>query len=227
MIVKVTPHYTRFKHWFQSESLYKGPPKSVVVVAMFRDPYDWCEAMRERPHHAHDHIGLSWLSFVTKPWMGKRGPYDNNISQTPGMKENVTCFSQFRFVDVIPCSREDSPKLAGHADYKYELFHDGSERAYSSIIDLRRAKIENHLSTSSFNATREFYPFRYEDLESNGTEKLLSLLEAATGFERKCNASVPTGEVRHKEVPKEFMDWMNKFVDWDMEARIGYYQRDM
>ena len=35
---------------------------------MFRDPYDWIEAMRERPHHAHEHIGMEWKDFVTMGW---------------------------------------------------------------------------------------------------------------------------------------------------------------
>ena len=91
---------------------------------MFRDPYDWVWAMKERPHHAHDHIGLPWLEFVTKPWIGKRGKADMNTTIS-GMKKHVTCFSQFSFAEVMPCSREDSPKIVGHADYKYELFHDG------------------------------------------------------------------------------------------------------
>jgi hypothetical protein len=206
--------------------LYKGAPNSVVVVALFRDPFDWVWAMKERPHHAHDHIGLPWLEFVTKPWMGKRGPHDRNITQMPGMKETVTCFSQFSFVEVMPCSKEDSPKVVGHADYKYELLHDGSERAYSSIIDLRKEKIENHLSTSSYNATRAFYPFRYEDLESNGTDLLLSLLKETTGIEPQCRSSEPKGTVKHKEVPQEYVSWMNKYIDWNVEARIGYFPRE-
>ena len=179
--------------------------------------------MKERPHHAHDHIGLEWLNFVTKPWIGKRGPHDRNI--TSDMKKNVSCFGQFKYVDVMPCSREDSPKKPGYADYKYELLNDGSERAYSSIVDLRTAKIRNHLSAARFNSTREFYPFRYEDLSTNGTELLLSLLERCIGIERKCKASAPMNEVKHKEVPDDYIDWMNNYVDWDVEAKIGYQPR--
>jgi hypothetical protein len=93
------------------------------------------------------------------------------------MKETVTCFGPFSFAEVMPCSRADSPKVNGHSDYKYELLHDGSERAYSSIIDLRKAKIENHLSISAYNGTRAFYPFRYEDLESNGTGLFVKLAQ--------------------------------------------------
>ncbi len=27
---------------------------------------------------------------------------------------------------------------------------------------------------------------------------------------------------KHAELPDEFIDWMNKFVDWEVESRIGY-----
>lgn len=104
------------------------------------------------------------------------------------------------------------------------VIHPGSERAYPSIIDLRREKIKNHLSASRFNATRAFGAFHYEDLESNGTEQLLSFLEEATGINRKCKAQ-PKGSTHKKDVPKEYVTWMTKYVDWDMEAQIGYLPR--
>eukprot|EP01082_Thalassiosira_pseudonana_P005344 g4856.t1 g4856 contig18:72650-74040(-) len=224
--IKVTTEYRRFKHWFQEEDPERVPSKSAVVVSMYRDPYDWVWAMKERPHHAHDHIGLEWRPFVTKPWIGKRGPNDKNITLTPGLRNNVTCLERYSFKEIIPCSKGDSPSKKGYADYKYELYHDGSERAYSSIVDLRKEKIENHLSVAEFDGTRAFYPFRYEDLEANSTQVLLDLLEGATGIRPRCNATEPrVGGVKHKTVPKEFVEWMNQFVDWDVEYQIGYMRR--
>ncbi|ACI64228.1 predicted protein [Thalassiosira pseudonana CCMP1335] len=217
---------SQFKHWFQEEDPERVPSKSAVVVSMYRDPYDWVWAMKERPHHAHDHIGLEWRPFVTKPWIGKRGPNDKNITLTPGLRNNVTCLERYSFKEIIPCSKGDSPSKKGYADYKYELYHDGSERAYSSIVDLRKEKIENHLSVAEFDGTRAFYPFRYEDLEANSTQVLLDLLEGATGIRPRCNATEPrVGGVKHKTVPKEFVEWMNQFVDWDVEYQIGYMRR--
>ena len=73
--IPVRTDFTRFKHWFQfDDDTVRND--SAVVIAMFRDPYDWVEAMHERPHHAHAHIGLDWEEFVTKPWTGPRGPAD-------------------------------------------------------------------------------------------------------------------------------------------------------
>lgn len=196
---------------------------------MYRDPYDWVWAMKERPHHAHDHMNLPWLKFVTKPWVGNnytRGAIDKNITKF-GQKNEVTCIEGYTYREIIPCSFDDPlhEKLDGYGDYKYELMHDLSERAYSSIVELRSAKITNHLAVSKFEGTRAFYPFRYEDLSANGTEVLLKLIESATGFKRKCEAVEPKGASKHKEVPEEYVKWMNKYVDWDVEALVGYSRR--
>lgn len=242
--VKVTNEYTRDKHWFQESDPQRVPENSAVVVAMFRDPYDWVEAMRVRPHHAHDHVNwhtsqgqgrspLGWKKFVTKPWEGKRGPTDRKIAQTPGGIENTTCVDRYSFWHIAPCSPEDVQSLHRKADYKYELQHDGSERAYSSIIDLRRDKIMNHLSVANFPGTRAFFSNRFEDLNVNGTAKLLQNIEQATGMKAKCNATF--GKVRrlvkkritkHRELPDDYIQWMNRYVDWDVESRIGYYRRE-
>lgn len=228
-LTKVKVEYTKFKHWFQTEDTALVPPKSAIVISMYRDPYDWVWAMKERPHHAHDHMNLPWLQFVTKPWVGNsytRGAVDKNITKL-GQKDEVTCMEGYSYKEIIPCSFDDPlhQKREGYGDYKYELMHDMSERAYSSIVDLRSAKITNHLAVSKFEGARAFYPFRYEDLSANGTDVLLNLIESATGFKRKCEAVEPKGASKHKEVPKEYVKWMNQFVDWEVEALVGYSRR--
>jgi hypothetical protein len=226
---QVRVEFTKFKHWFQTENTTRVPSKSSIVISMYRDPYDWVWAMKERPHHAHDHINLPWLQFVTKPWVGNsytRGNVDKNITRN-GQKGSVVCLENYSYKEIIPCSPDDSlhVKRDGYGDYKYELMHDGSERAYRSIVELRSAKITNHLAVSKFEGARAFYPFRYEDLSSSGTDALLNLIERATGLKRKCKAVEPKGEIKHKEFPEEFVKWMNRFADWDVEALVGYSKR--
>jgi len=230
---------------------------------MFRDPYTWVEAMRVEPHHAHNHLimpkkkydpnqgwyeqggrPLGWKDFVTKPWIGKtmRGPADINITEIPGGKERALCINDYSFVEQSPCSQDDTSWLRGLGDNFYELQHDGSERAYSSVINLRRDKIINHLSVADFLGTRAFIPFRYEDMNANGTSALLRSLEDATGLKANCSAivggsyaTVTEGRRRlekkpitkHRELPVEFIKWMNEFVDWEIESRIGYVKREL
>ena len=214
------------KHQFQEDDVERVPENSAVVVAMFRDPYAWVEAMRVEPHHAHNHINmtqfvsnnkkgkgwkkqggkaLGWKEFVTKPWVGETG----------------------------------SRKFEGLGRSSYEMQADGSGRAYSSIIDLRRDKIINHLSVANFVGTRTFLPMRYEDLNANGTSVLLRSIEEATGLKANCSAVIGKGPIigkgrrrlrekritKHAKLPDEFIDWMNEFVDWEVESRIGYYRR--
>ena len=219
----MTNRYTHWKHWFQEDDPQQVPEESAVVVVMFRDPYTWVEAMREIPHHAHNHINLTqfdpnrkgsswrrkggrhleWKEFVTKPWIGK-----------------------------TDSKRGDG--IEGLGLNKYELQYDGSGRAYSSIIDLRRDKIINHLSVANFVGTRAFLPMRYEDLNANGTSVLLRSIEEAAGLKANCSAIIGKGGRRlkekkitkHSKLSAEFIDWMNEFVDWEVEGRIGYYKRD-
>ncbi|KAL7467565.1 hypothetical protein ACHAXS_007811 [Conticribra weissflogii] len=224
--IEVTTQYKRFKHWFQEEDLENVPKNSAVVVYMSRDPYDWVEAMRERPHHAHDHMNLDWRSFVTKPWIGHRGPHDA-LSMKNNSLTDAVCLDRFSFFEIMPCSPEDSKQINGYGGYKYELNHDGSEKPYSSIVDMRKEKIMNHLSVANFEGTKAFLPNRYEDLYMEGTSVLLEKLKELTGLEPRCKAIEGKGVIKHKEVPRDYVKWMNRFVDWGVEGHIGYERRHL
>jgi hypothetical protein len=197
---------------------------------MFRDPYDWVEAMRERPHHAHQHIGMQWKDFVTTPWVGPRGAADimkMERAREEGLHiDQSNCNVRYKFDEVIPCSKEDSTILDGFGFYMYELRHDESHRAYASIIELRSDKIRNFLQIPQMHGVKAFVPERYETLNMRGTAYILKQLEEVTGLKATCEPMVGKGVVNHKRVDPSFMEWMNKYHDWDTEALIGYVQRD-
>jgi hypothetical protein len=270
---QVNNEYTRYKHWFQEDTLQTK--NSAVVVSMFRDPMDWVEAMRWEPHHALDHLHfrnnsqvelvriepteddkwwwqiadkMQWKEFVTKPWVGRRGPNDEKLAQTRVGNESSECLDRYHFVDATPCSPEDSPIMRGLGEYKYEYKNDGSERGFNSILDLRRDKIMNHLSVAGFSGTRAFLPYRFEELKANGTAALLRDVEEATGLKAKCSAIygkendteghvIQAQSVRHRRLAEKvitkkrelsavYIKYMNKFVDWEVEKLIGYYPRE-
>ena len=161
---------------------------------------------------------------------------DKNISVTFGGIENADCLDHYTYYDAAPCSVGDAPFLRGLGEYKYEFKYDKSERGFSSIIDLRREKILNHLSVSEFRGVRSYLPLRFEDLNANGTRDLIKNLEEATGLTATCNATLGKAprhlrrlvkkKIRiHRELPSDFIEWMNRFVDWEVEGRIGYYRR--
>jgi len=213
---------------------------------------------------------LEWKDFVTKPWIGRRGQADYYISHSSSSTEdsikNAQCMDSYTYVDAAPCSVEDSPKLLGLGEYKYEFKHDDSERAFNSILELRAAKIINHLSVAKFRGTHSYFYYRFENLRFNGTTALLKDIEEATGIEPKCdviygkvrndNGQVTTEEEektkeneanqlvrvekvrrrrqlrkkiisKKRELSVDFIKYMNKYVDWEVERLIGYYPREV
>lgn len=227
--IDVQTDFTRFKHWFQFDDATVRN-ESAVVIAMFRDPYDWIEAMRERPHHAHEHIGMEWKDFVTKPWVGPRGPKDHaKIEDAKKDDRHIDkwgCLAGYKFDEVIPCSAEDSVKDDGYSNYMYELKNDESHRAYGSIVELRSEKIRNFVKVPTFHGVKAFFPKRYEELNMGGTASLLKELEEISGLTAKCKPFPGLGKVKHKVVDPEYTEWMNRYHDWEAEAMIGYEKRD-
>ena len=253
----MTDTYKRFKYWFQEDDLTNVPENSSVVVAMFRNPHDWVEAMRTKPLHALDHLQwhppgvdgnkdvnagtndyeewsarpLEWKEFVTKPWIGRRGKKDREISRTNRGMNSAKCMDSYSFYDAVPCSVDDAPIISEEmGEYKYEYKRDRSERGFSSIIDLRREKILNHLSVAEFRGTRAFLAFRVEDMNDNGMVALIKSLEEATGMKANCTAALDLALVQQntiapEELPEDYIEWMDRFVDWDVESRIGYSRR--
>ena len=227
--IEVQTNFTRFKHWFQ----FDDPTvrnDSALVIAMFRDPYDWIEAMRERPHHAHEHIGMQWKDFVTKPWVGPRGPEDQIKMQKAKEGDfhidKWGCLAGYKFDDVIPCSAEDSVNNDGYSNYMYELKNDESHRAYSSIVELRSEKIRNFVQVPNFHGVKAFFPERYEALSVRGTADFLNQVEEVSGLKAKCEPFPAKRGINHNIVDPEYTEWMNKYHDWDAEAMIGYVKRD-
>lgn len=188
--------------------------------------------MHERPHHAHKHMNLHWRDFVTRPWRGPRGITDYNLLKAAGGYEEVNaqvetkCLCNYTWNEIIPCSVKDSVLVEGYGMYMYELMPDGSGRAYPSIVDLRRDKILNFLTLPDMRGVRSFHPQQYEKLNEHGTASLLKTLEEATGKKAQCEAYTGTGIVKHKSIDKDFIRWMNKFVDWEVEGMIGYEKRE-
>jgi hypothetical protein len=174
---------------------------------------------------------ISNKNAVTKPWKGPRKINDYHLLKKSGSYEQVehdmgtTCVSNYTWNEVIPCANDDFTPIEGYARYMYELDHDGSGRAYPSIVDLRREKILNFLSMEKMMGVKYFHPTRYEDLYKDGTGGLLAMLEKETGKKSKCEPIEGKGIIKHKDVPKEFVQWMNKFVDWEVEGMVGYSKR--
>ena len=208
--------FTRFKHWFQynDTSMAENQPHA-LVIAQFREPYSWIEAMRRENHHAPLHAELNWQQFVTRKWWMPRPPKDEPLANETGR----VCGQHFHYNEVIPCSESVFRRRGGHP--RYELRIDGSGQPYDSIIQLRTDKIRNFLETAKYAGVLDHYTVRYEDVVTNGSGEVLSRIEKASGVKAKCKAKPPQ-ILSARTYDPTYVKWMNKKVDWSTEALLGY-----
>lgn len=248
----VTDDLTRYKHWFQSDRIdrteQEHEPEKTVVVALFRNVYQWVESMRAKPHHSPEHWNmeqeraLPWEKFVTTPWTMPRTAADKTylkkqIAQGKTSTTTVKCQANFSYREMNSCVVKPydentlSPAYvsagAGLTTPKYELLPDGSGRAFNSIIDLRAAKIENFLSVAEYDFVSRLLLVRYEDLKFGGTEVLLREIETETGVKANCRATPAQSEDKVLTLPEGQIGWLNEFVNWEVENLIGYLREEI
>eukprot|EP00980_Cylindrotheca_fusiformis_P030667 scaffold25199_cov152-Cylindrotheca_fusiformis.AAC.1 len=227
--IRVTSGLTKDKHFFQKDDS-TIPKLSTVVVAMFRNPYDWAAAMNRRPHHSPEHLGLDIEEFLTKPWTMERPERDLPYSKFPG----PICQLGYSYKEVIPCLKAKNtplkkPKInPGYSsrDPQYELRQNGSGLPYDSIMQLRQSKIRNLMSIKSWDWIADFTVVRYEDLLEQGTEALIKHIENVTGVETQCTPSPPAPErLSTYELEPRVTKLITSLLNWETEALVGYYKR--
>ena len=110
----------------------------------------------------------------------------------------------------------------------YELNRDGSGRPYENILELRADKIRNFINMSNFDSIYHFEAVHYEGLSIHGTEALIRRLESVMGVKADCQPILGEGEgsYSHYNHPPEFVDYLNKNMDWSAESLIGYKRQD-
>ena len=226
--LQVEIYLTRYKHWFQDPNVTLHPRnRETLVIAQFRNPYDWLEAMRDRPHHAPRHLDVGWREFLTTPWTMDRIGLDLNITSN-----TTLCQEHFRFNQINSCVKEPLPREAYENNRMsrhqpiYELKQDGSGEPFDSIIELRAAKIVNFLETRDYPRVADTWPVHYEYLLEKGTKEILDRIAKVTGVPYKCDP-FPVQHRRKRKLPKDFMDYVSAHVDWTIEELIGYHRRSV
>ena len=182
-----------------------------------------------QPYHSPNHFNMTWNDFVSTPWTMERfgrdrALFEANLSTSnPQEWTEPTCQYRFRPHQAIPCLENKTVKVPGYRPVfaLYELHHDGSGRAYDTILQLRADKIRNFLQTASFRNVRGLYVVRYEDMVQNGTESLIRQLEKQLGVAAQCEPTEPQS-ISRRPLPRDFVDWMRQHVDWETERLIGY-----
>jgi hypothetical protein len=230
-------HFTnnpfRWKHWFQDEAIQKYDQERFVIVAQFRNPYTWTEAMRSFPHHAPEHFHLDWPDFVTRSWtMPRYGKDLRYVGWTADMSAHegspVCAAGEFMPHQVIPCMEDRTAVSTRGIEMQalYELRNDGSGEAYHNILELRQNKINNFLEVANFARVEDLVIVQYEHAKRNGTTTLITQLEAALGQKAACHGVKGDANFRERTIPTEFRTYLQTHIDWDTEAKIGYYPSD-
>ena len=192
--IPVLKTLTRYKHWFQypDDSKY---PHDTLVLAQFRNPYEWLKAMEHVPHHSPAHLrtnGAStdekaanndWKIFLTKPWTTNRTGADLLLHG------NETCQEDFKYRDIVSCVLEPIPHEAYNYTIRYsehqpfyEMRNDGSGLPYDSIMEMRTDKIRNFLTVANYKGVADLWVLQYEYLVLKGTQHLLDRIEEWTGI---------------------------------------------
>eukprot|EP00590_Aulacoseira_subarctica_P010660 CAMPEP_0172417098 /NCGR_PEP_ID=MMETSP1064-20121228/3603_1 /TAXON_ID=202472 /ORGANISM="Aulacoseira subarctica , Strain CCAP 1002/5" /LENGTH=341 /DNA_ID=CAMNT_0013155199 /DNA_START=94 /DNA_END=1119 /DNA_ORIENTATION=+ len=226
--ITVRDKLVRHKHWFQHDVPNGRERVGTAVVAVFRDPYYWVEAMRRVPHHSPLHYKLAWEDFVKTPWTMPRLPSEIKLKedQPAGTTtSDIMCQEFFNYDQINSCQLKPHGEdffadMSGH-EPQYELRNDGSGRPYGSIIDLRSDKIKNHLSVAQWDWVQDYFQVRYEDLLQNGTDYMVKHVEMITGVKANCSPSPPQIRKKRKMI-NSYVSWMTKHVDWETEELIGY-----
>eukprot|EP00550_Attheya_septentrionalis_P010856 CAMPEP_0198298980 /NCGR_PEP_ID=MMETSP1449-20131203/42937_1 /TAXON_ID=420275 /ORGANISM="Attheya septentrionalis, Strain CCMP2084" /LENGTH=367 /DNA_ID=CAMNT_0044000397 /DNA_START=196 /DNA_END=1296 /DNA_ORIENTATION=- len=250
--IPVKPRLIRWKHWFQDDIGGYNAHEKTLVLAQFRDPYEWAEAMRKVPHHSPNHIGyggdykMEWKEFVNKPWTMKRRPVrDLNFTNRT---VKGSCYEHFSYHELESCvegSRDDPEYKAlfdkttrlnvlGHPidsahDFSahkpiYELKRDGSGKAFSNLMEMRSAKIYNFVATKDWDWVADTVVVQYERLLREGTEDLIQKFESITKLKRQCTPS-PSQHRPKRLIDPGMINWITDNIDWDAEALLGYEKR--
>lgn len=242
--VKVEHRLVRHKHWFQHDILPDiRINNKTLVIALFRNPIDWVDAMRRRPHHAPMHFQKHWSEFVQIPWtLPKRPDLDVTFIEHKKRKHmNSTkafCHENFLPHQLVSCIKYPFPTKQDYKKYlknhnlgnvlpsfsgnlpRYELKENG--RPYASILEMRAAKIKNFLSIKDWDWIMHVHVEQYERLLQEGTSHLLDYITSITGVSANCTPIPPQIRSHKQSLDPDYINWMNHNVDWNTEELIGY-----
>jgi stress-induced morphogen len=261
--ISIYSNLTRHKYWFQVDDITMD---FGFVVGTFRNVYDWLQDMMDKPIHAPLHFDFEnnqpfpFQSFLTREWGLDRQRfkklvqddlrlmefYENaNANETHGKAIHMeSCYENFTFYDIIPCSWEDRNRTNSIVTWSqenlntdeddgdfgavYEMKMDHSPKRlepYRSILELRRDKIIHlYIEVSKFVSVSHFTAVRYEDLVEMGTSLLVKEIEEKMGIQSQCIPRKLPENVnkRTKKRQKTFLSMVNEGVDWSVEALLGY-----
>lgn len=226
--IRIKRDFTRYKHWFQHKNASRYQ-HNTLVIAQFRNPYDWLEAMRHVPHHAPNHMFLDWEEFLTKEWSMERTGLDLTLPEAV-KNGHERCQQNFKYQDIISCVLEPVPKEAFNHTLHfsenqpfYEMRPDGSGKPFKNIMEFRAGKIRNFMELKDHKGVADVWSIQYEYLLKMGTKRLLDQISDWTGIPYTCKP-FESQERTKRPLTREYARFLNQNLDWNAEGLIGYVQ---
>lgn len=201
-----------------------------IVLHASLDIYDWLEQMRQQPEYMPRHVEsvdsetgyitpLDWPTFLQTPWALEERPARDLPFQN---HTGPVCQLEFSYDRVMSCVQDR--KGFGLDNPIYELQEDGSP--FPSILELRAAKLYNHLAVSEWKTVRRVIPVQYHQLGSQDyfeTAVLEKIEQVAPHFQRHCASKIlPPSLSKTSEMSLDFVQYINAHANWDAEALVGY-----
>jgi hypothetical protein len=165
----------------------------------------------------------------TMPRYGVDLAYNGWTAETSRIEDAERCASvDFLPHQVIPCMADRTTFSTQGISMQalYELRNDGSGKPYDNVLAMRKEKIENFLSVADFDRVNEMYVVKYEEAKSHGTAMLVQALEEALGQKAACVPVAGDPNFRERNIPSGFREFLKTHVDWETEAKIGYFPND-
>lgn len=229
----VTSGITRGAYWFQ-DAVQQDPSRTVVVVGIVRDPYDWLSEMwlhpEYMPAHQNGNESLPLRDFVAKKWtIDSEHAKETNTSITA----ISVCQLGFTPDQVVPCLKEtDAVILDNITTPIYELDPD-TGHIFANIMALRAAKLHYLLDTIPvlWNLNRGVALVKFEQ---GLMDSFIKIMNAEIGMVASCStknnilarptkALYTSNAALDKQLKSPaYLKWMLNNVDWQLEARVGY-----
>ena len=226
----------------------KSAFENTILITMFRNPYDWMEAMRGGPHHWPSHFrSISPRNPESKHALVEFFPWKRFVAANMTLAhDDVTvgpklCQYGYLLGTVSPCrmSRETYPPEI-RKDYQtdlsqmpdvlpysashpiYELHADGTP--FNHPLELRAAKIRDFLDIPNHWNLGGFMTLQHEDINMKGSESLLEQVSKIAGVKPSCEPDPPKRQ-ESKQLDSDWMDWISEHADWKSEGLVGYERR--
>jgi hypothetical protein len=244
--IRIHRDYMRPKHWFQPTTI-PNFSRARIVIAAFRDPFEWVASMIEKPYHSPNHINgfdekmmnpipLDWEEFVRRSWsMPNRTQNDLQAYYSKEGAAALDCQYRFQFQDAMPCILDNETLLPKTLQKAYHPLYELRRHSilgsmgipFDNILQLRSDKIVNFLLEVPLTQRLGGYlAVRYEDLLLNGTRPMMEQVASMLGLSELPAKCKPQGaepwRLGKRKIADGLRQWVKENLNVGTERLLEY-----